>query len=123
MSKINSMVAFQTVCSYNYAMAGQALGFDGVNNPDAVASDPVLAFRTALWFWMTPQSPKPSAHVVMAGRWTPSGVDAAAGRTPGFGELVLAFIAPHSAPLICLGLWPPALTLVGNVTMGNPMLL
>jgi hypothetical protein len=68
-------------------MAGNALGFDGTNNPDAVAADPVLAFRTALWFWMTPQSPKPSAHDVMAGRWTPSAADAAAGRTPGFGGL------------------------------------
>jgi hypothetical protein len=39
-----------------------------------------------MWFWMTPQSPKPSAHDVMAGRWTPSAADRAAGRKPGFGE-------------------------------------
>ncbi|CAN0880069.1 Chitinase 4 [Linum grandiflorum] len=33
--------------------AGKANGFDGVANPDVVARDPVLAWRTALWFWMT----------------------------------------------------------------------
>jgi chitinase len=76
-------------CSYNYFNAGKALGFDGINNPDAVGQDPVLAFRTALWFWMTPHSPKPSAHDVMTGRWTPAGQDAAAGRSPGFGEGLL----------------------------------
>jgi chitinase len=74
--------------NYNYFNAGKALGFDGINNPDAVGQDPVLAFRTALWFWMTPHSPKPSAHDVMTGRWTPAGQDAAAGRSPGFGMVI-----------------------------------
>lgn len=35
---------------------------------------------------MTAQSPKPSAHDVMAGRWTPTAQDTADGRAPGFGE-------------------------------------
>lgn len=74
------------LCSYNYIPAGRAIGFDGLNNPEIVASDPVIAFKTAIWFWMTPQSPKPSCHDVMLGR---SPTDPA--RPPGFGELA----APH----------------------------
>nr|CAB3487489.1 unnamed protein product [Digitaria exilis] len=38
--------------NYNYGPAGKAIGFDGLGNPDAVAQDPVIAFKTALWFWM-----------------------------------------------------------------------
>jgi chitinase len=70
---------------YNYRLAGQALNLDLVGNPDLVSSDPVVAFKTAIWFWMTPQSPKPSCHAVMTGGWTPSADDRAAGRLPGYG--------------------------------------
>ncbi|VFQ87583.1 unnamed protein product [Cuscuta campestris] len=38
--------------NFNYGPAGQSIGFDGLNNPDAVATDPVVSFKTALWFWM-----------------------------------------------------------------------
>ncbi|XP_059655029.1 endochitinase PR4-like [Cornus florida] len=38
--------------NYNYGPAGQAIGFDGLGNPDIVASDAVVSFKTALWFWM-----------------------------------------------------------------------
>jgi len=48
--------------NYNYAACGAALGIDLLNNPDLVATDSSIAFMTALWFWMTPQSPKPSCH-------------------------------------------------------------
>jgi chitinase len=34
---------------------------------------------------MTPQPPKPSAHDVMTGQWTPSSADLDLGRLPGFG--------------------------------------
>ncbi|KAI9107746.1 hypothetical protein K1719_021082 [Acacia pycnantha] len=71
--------------NYNYGQAGTALGVDLLNNPDLVATDPVLSFKAALWFWMTPQSPKPSCHDVITGRWTPSAADVAAGRLPGYG--------------------------------------
>ncbi|KAL4578668.1 hypothetical protein LXL04_014797 [Taraxacum kok-saghyz] len=37
--------------NYNYGPAGRSIGFDGINNPETVATDPVIAFRTALWFW------------------------------------------------------------------------
>lgn len=71
--------------NYNYGQAGAALGLDLLNNPDLVASDPVVSFKTALWFWMTPQAPKPSCHDVMIGQFQPSTADLAAGRKPGFG--------------------------------------
>jgi basic endochitinase B len=30
-----------------------------VGNPNRVATDPVVAFKTAIWFWMTAQAPTP----------------------------------------------------------------
>ncbi|GJW16102.1 endochitinase EP3-like protein [Tanacetum coccineum] len=38
--------------NYNYGPAGSSIGFDGLNNPETVATDPIISFRTALWFWM-----------------------------------------------------------------------
>lgn len=73
--------------NYNYGPAGKAIGFDGINNPDIVASDATVSFKTAIWFWMTAQSPKPSCHDVMTGKWTPSGSDSAAGRAAGYGAV------------------------------------
>ena len=37
----------------NYGAAGKAIGFDGLIAPETVAKDPVVSFKTALWFWMT----------------------------------------------------------------------
>ncbi|KAK3029640.1 hypothetical protein RJ639_037957 [Escallonia herrerae] len=39
--------------NYNYGPAGQSIGFNGLNNPDIVASDVLVSFRASLWFWMT----------------------------------------------------------------------
>lgn len=76
------------ICSdYSYAQAGDAIGVDLINNPDMVANDAVISFKTAIWFWMTPQSPKPSSHDVITGNWNPSGEDYAAGRAPGYGVI------------------------------------
>ncbi|KAH0687854.1 hypothetical protein KY290_019511 [Solanum tuberosum] len=36
---------------------------------------------------MTPQSPKPSCHDVITGKWQPSNADQAANRLPGFGVI------------------------------------
>uniref|UniRef100_A0A0E0AEL5 chitinase n=1 Tax=Oryza glumipatula TaxID=40148 RepID=A0A0E0AEL5_9ORYZ len=79
--------AIQITYNYNYGPAGQAIGSDLLNNPDLVASDATVSFKTAFWFWMTPQSPKPSCHAVITGQWTPSADDQAAGRVPGYGEI------------------------------------
>jgi len=73
--------------NYNYGPAGRAIGVDLLNNPDLVATDPVVSFKTALWFWMTPQGNKPSSHAVITGRWTPTAADNAAGRVPGYGVI------------------------------------
>jgi basic endochitinase B len=53
-----------------------------------VKSDGVIAFQTALWFWMTPQQPKPACHAVMTGSWKPSGDDTNLGRVAGFGMTI-----------------------------------
>ncbi|MFO0559187.1 MAG: glycoside hydrolase family 19 protein [Polyangiales bacterium] len=74
--------------NYNYGQAGRALGLPLLSNPALVATDPVVSFRTAFWFWMTPQAPKPSCHDVMAGGYVPSATDIAANRLPGFGLTV-----------------------------------
>jgi hypothetical protein len=58
---------------------------DLVGKPDLVSTDPVVAFQTAIWFWMTPQPPEPSGHAVMTGNWTPSAQDSEAGLLPGYG--------------------------------------
>uniref|UniRef100_A0A0E0KY94 chitinase n=1 Tax=Oryza punctata TaxID=4537 RepID=A0A0E0KY94_ORYPU len=73
--------------NFNYGPAGEAVGFNGLRDPEVVAGDAVVAFKTALWFWMTPRPPfKPSCHDVMTGRYRPSADDAAANRTAaGFG--------------------------------------
>ncbi|GKV21938.1 hypothetical protein SLEP1_g31860 [Rubroshorea leprosula] len=73
--------------NYNYGPAGNAINYNLLNDPDAVATDATISFKTALWFWMTPQSPKPSCHDVITGQWTPSAIDTAAGRVPGYGVI------------------------------------
>lgn len=74
--------------NYNYGLAGDALGLPLLNDPDMVALDGAVAFRTGVWFWMTPQAPKPSCHDVMVGKWVPSAQDMALGRKPGFGMTI-----------------------------------
>ncbi|KAK9288111.1 hypothetical protein L1049_016559 [Liquidambar formosana] len=71
--------------NYNYGPAGKALGFNGLEDPDIVSNNSVIAFKTGLWFWMTEQKPKPSCHDVMVGRYVPTEADLAANRTAGYG--------------------------------------
>ncbi|KAG5241561.1 hypothetical protein OIU76_024732 [Salix suchowensis] len=77
----------QLTHNYNYGLAGQAIGVDLINNPDLVATDPLISFKTAIWFWMTPQANKPSSHDVIIGQWGPSDADRAANRVPGYGVI------------------------------------
>jgi predicted chitinase len=44
---------------YNYHAAGDALGIDLLGNPDLVATDSAIAWKTAIWFWMTQRSAAP----------------------------------------------------------------
>ena len=48
--------------NYNYGACAQAIGKDLLNHPELVSTDSAISFMTALWFWMTPQPPKPSCH-------------------------------------------------------------
>ncbi|CAN1226120.1 unnamed protein product [Linum perenne] len=43
----------QLTHNYNYGQAGRAIGQDLINNPDLVATNAEISFRTAMWFWMT----------------------------------------------------------------------
>ncbi|KAL3698721.1 hypothetical protein R1sor_012797 [Riccia sorocarpa] len=74
--------------NYNYGMCGNAIGVNLLVNPERVAQDATIAFKTAIWFWSTAQGNKPSSHAVMTGSWNPSGVDNAANRRPGFGVTI-----------------------------------
>ncbi len=75
----------------NYGYASDCIFGDKkilLDNPGLVETDPVIAFKTAIYFWTTPQTAKPSAHDVMIGKWQPNAADKAAGRTPGFGMTI-----------------------------------
>ncbi len=77
--------------NYNYGQVSEFLFGDKtilLNNPEQVVQDAALAFQTAIWFWMTPQYPKPSAHDVMVGNWIPTPYDLERNRKPGFGITV-----------------------------------
>lgn len=75
----------------NYGYASDCIFGDKkvlLENPEKVETDPVTAFKTAIYFWMTPQTAKPSAHDVMIGKWQPNATDKAANRVPGFGMTI-----------------------------------
>lgn len=58
--------------NYNYGQFSKFLFNDKtilLDNPDLVQEDGVLAFKSAIWFWMMPQCPKPSCHQVMQELW------------------------------------------------------
>lgn len=79
--------------NYNYGLiSGIIFGNKDklLQEPESIVQDGKLAFMTALLFWMTPQSPKPSAHDVIVGNWTPSDADRAKGLSqPGFGITIM----------------------------------
>lgn len=60
--------------NYNYGQLSKFLYNDVsvlLDNPDLVQQDGVLAFKSAIWFWMMPQWPKPSCHQAMHELWSP----------------------------------------------------
>lgn len=77
--------------NYNYGQFSEAwFGSKDslLAHPELLAEDAVLSFASALWFWMTPQFPKPSCHDIMVGNWKPTENDLFKGRLPGFGATV-----------------------------------
>jgi hypothetical protein len=77
--------------NYNYGKMSELLFGDKnvlLLNPGIVSKDAVVAFETAICFWMTPQPPKPSCHDAITGKWKPTQDDINAGRKPGFGMTI-----------------------------------
>ncbi len=75
----------------NYGFASDCIFGDKnilLKNPDLVVNDPVVAFETALYFWMTPQSSKPSAHEVITGKWKPNTDEIKKNYQTGFGMTI-----------------------------------
>lgn len=61
--------------NYNYGQFSKFIFNDKtvlLNNPDTLQKDGVLAFKSAIWFWMMTQCPKPSCHQAMHNLWQPS---------------------------------------------------
>jgi hypothetical protein len=73
---------------YNYGQAGADLGLPLLAHPELVSHDGVIAFRTALWFWMRADDGEPSCHAVMTGKWQPGAEDLRSGRRAGFGMTI-----------------------------------
>merc|ERR1712039_396676 len=74
--------------NYNYGAFSEYIFGDAsvlINDPSQVATNATLAYQAGLWFWMTPQSPKPSCHEAMTGLWQPTAADSSARRVPGYG--------------------------------------
>ena len=78
----------QLTYAYNYGLAGEELGLPLLAKPELVSHDGVIAFRTALWFWMKRQNPKPSCHDIVCGKWKPTPEDLRLHRRPGFGMTI-----------------------------------
>ncbi len=52
--------------NFNYGAAGDALGLPLLSNPDLAQQDPAVAWKTALWYWMTQDGPGTmTAHEAM----------------------------------------------------------
>jgi predicted chitinase len=77
--------------NYNYGAASEALGLgtELLTNPDLVAQDSTIAWRTGLWFWTT--SGSTTCHAAMM-----DGV--------GFGQTIRTINGPQE----CDGAWPEA---------------
>jgi hypothetical protein len=74
--------------NYNYGPASAAVGANILADPNLVAEDPVISFKTSFWFWTTPSGTIPSIHEVLVGEWKPTKADIKAGRKPGFGVTI-----------------------------------
>ena len=77
--------------NYNYGQFSEAwYGSQDtlLKYPERLAQDPVLSFASAIWFWMSPQKPKPSCHDIMIGNWIPNEMDLQKNRKAGFGATV-----------------------------------
>lgn len=80
--------AHQISYNYNYGEFSIVAFWDAqvlLTDPDRVAREGWLALSSAIWFYMTPHSPKPSMHDVVVGYWQPNAADMNSGNYVGFG--------------------------------------
>ena len=79
----------QFTWNYNYGAMSEVLygnnNYTLLENPSILVTDAVISYRSALWFWMTVQAPKPSAHDVMLGNYS---AETDKNRYPGFGMTI-----------------------------------
>lgn len=78
--------------NYNYGLCSDVLFGDSsilLNDPDMLERDGVLGLMTGIWFWMTPQPPKPSCHQVITGIWEPKAGGANAEYNGNFGLTII----------------------------------
>lgn len=74
--------------NYNYGQFSEAWYGNKdslLQHPERLSQEPIMSFASAIWFWMTPQKPKPSCHAIMVDEWKPTAEDIQKGRLPGFG--------------------------------------
>ena len=79
--------AKQLSWNYNYGAFSNAMFGDAMvllEQPELVATT-WLNFAASMWFFVTPQPPKPSMLQVLDGSWTPNSHDLASNLVPGFG--------------------------------------
>ena len=79
--------AKQLSWNYNYGAFSRAMLGDAnvlLEQPELVATT-WLNFASAIWFFVTPQPPKPSMLQVLDGSWRPNQQDRASGLETGFG--------------------------------------
>ena len=83
--------AKQLSWNYNYGAFSKAMFGDAevlLEQPDLVATT-WLNFASSMWFYVTPQPPKPSMLQVVEGSWQPNAADSAANLQPGFGATTM----------------------------------
>ncbi|KAI6237645.1 hypothetical protein M3Y95_00287200 [Aphelenchoides besseyi] len=78
--------SIQISYNFNYGMFGnwlhtQNIMVDLLKEPNLVLTkiDPPLAFMASIWFYMTPQPPKPAMHDIVIGNWNAGAQNTAAG--------------------------------------------
>ena len=83
--------AKQLSWNYNYGAFSRAMFGDAMvllNEPELVATT-WLNFAATMWFFVSPQPPKPSMLQVLDGSWVPNAHDSASNLEPGFGTTTM----------------------------------
>jgi len=83
--------AKQLSWNYNYGPFSRTMFDDQsvlLDAPQKVAEEGWLAIASAFWFYVTPQSPKPSMHDIVSGFWNPNAAELNANIRHGFGATI-----------------------------------